>query len=176
MKYTILAILAIILAACSGSQAAQQPTPMAKPTIAPTPTPEPHLHVGQSTIRDGFKITLNSVKLVDPASIPQHDQLFPDLKSDKTFIVLDESAENVTTKDQKLMGMYLVFQDTEGSRNFTSYANILPDVDGVGLGGPIAPGMKQHGTQDFAVPKATHDFNWMYEATTGTQVVWDIHV
>lgn len=170
-----LLLLVLILAACgdAANPAATSSAPK-PPAPSPTPTPEPHHKVGDTVTRDGFAITLTSVKLIDPASIPQHEQIFPDVKGDKTFLVLDEHAKNTANKDQSLVGMQLVFQDTEGN-HFTAYSGVN-GIDGVGLGGPMAPGMQQHGMQVFAVPKSVHDFNWLYEPNAGTQVVWDIHV
>jgi hypothetical protein len=174
LKMTLLLLFAllVLLAACGSSPASTQPTPT--PAIPPTPTPEPHHKVGDTVVRDGLQITLVSAKLVDPASIPQHDQIFAGLTNDQTFLVLEEHVKNITTSQQPGAGGKFGLQDEQGN-HFGEQAGGVPGAPGY-IGGPIPSGMQQSGGNVNIVPKATHKFFLIYTPTSGTQVVWNINV
>lgn len=180
MKHKAPALLILVLfvaTACATSTASSSsPTPASTPTIAviPTPTPVPHSKVGESVVRDGFEITFVSVKTIDPASISQHEEIYPSITSDQTFLVLQMHVKNTTTEDQDIGSTQFVLQDDAGGHDYA----VQLGIDGVGsdIGGTVAPSMQLTGSRAYIVPKATHHFFLLYEATVGSQVIWDINI
>lgn len=164
--------LLLLLAACGESQqpANSAPAPKPTPTVAP-----PHFYkVGETVTLQPWEVTLKSAKIIDPSTIPQHDQIFPGLKADDRFLVLDEHLKNVSSQQQNIAGMQFVLQDKAGN-NFAIQLGV-PDVSGSGLGGDTAPTMEQSGQQAYIVPASVHQFYWVYNPREGNQVIWEIDV
>lgn len=171
----LLALFAI--SACATSTASSSPpTPASTPTVAviPTPTAVPHKKVGDTVTVDGLEVTLVSVKIVDPATIPQYKEIYPEIKDTETFLVLKEHLKNDATTDQSMAGTGFYLQDEAGNSNFAvQLGDISPDQR---LGAPVAAGMQQTGGDVYIVPKATHTFFWIFAPTNGAQVIWDINI
>jgi hypothetical protein len=178
MKHKALPLLLLVLfvaTACATSTASSS-TPPPTPTFAviPTPTPVPHRKVGDTVTVDGLEVTLVSVKIVDPATIPQHEEIYPEMKSDQTFLVLKEHLKNDATTDQSMAGTRFYLSDEAGNDNFTvQLGDLIPEQS---LGAPVAAGMQQTGGDVYIVPKSTHAFFWIFAPASGAQVVWDINV
>lgn len=173
MKRLLLCLpLLMILAACGKSQPAT-PTPIAaKPTVAP-----PHFYnVGETVTAQPWEVTLKSAKIIDPATIPQHDQIFPSLKTDDRFLILDEHLKNISAQEQNIAGMQFALQD-KGGNGFGVQLGGIPDVSGGGLGGDVSPTMEQSGQEAYIVPSTTHLLYWIYNPKgNDNQVIWEINV
>ncbi len=173
MKQLLLCLpLLVVLAACGDTQPTKSVATQPMPTIAP-----PHFyHVGETVTVQPWEITLKSAKLVDPATYPQHEQIFPSLKPDDRFLILDEHLKNISSVQQNIAGMQFVLQDKDGNSNFTEQVGV-PDV-GNGLGGDVAPTMAQSGQEAYIVPSSVHLLYWVYNpmGTKNNQVIWQINV
>lgn len=164
--------LLVILAACGESQATNS-APIVKPT--PTVAPPHFYDVGQTVTAQPWEITLKSTKLVDPATYPQHDQIFPSLKPDDRFLILDEHVKNISSKQQNIAGMQFVLQDKDGNSNFTEQVGI-PDVSN-GIGGDVAATMEMSGQDAYIVPSSVHLLYWVYNPQGGgDQIIWKINL
>ncbi|HTI15181.1 MAG TPA: DUF4352 domain-containing protein [Dictyobacter sp.] len=181
-KLPIFSLLFLVfLAACGGTGTTNtQPTATPAPTqpaITPTPTPAPHYKVGDSAqTSDGWQITLDSAKIIDPTKIPQYQQIFVGMTSDQTFLAVSETVKNVSGKQQGFTGGDLSLQDTQGNDNFVEQTSGVPNEPSTGVGGPIAAGMQQNGGVVYIVPKATKQFYLTYTPQDGPIVFWDINV
>lgn len=173
MKRLLLCLpLLIVLAACGSSQTTNS-APAAKPT--PTVAPPHFYNVGETVTSSPWEMTLKSAKMVDPATYPQHEQIFPSLKPDDRFLILDEHIKNISSKQQNIAGMQFVLQDKDGNSNFSEQGG-LPDV-GSGLGGDVAATMEMSGQDAYIVPSSTHLLYWIYNPQGGgNQVIWQINV
>lgn len=160
----------IILAACDQTQAT---TPVAK--LASTVAPPHFYHVGETVTVQPWEITLKSAKIVDPAIYPQHAQIFPSVKPDDRFLILDEHLKNISSVQQNIAGMQFVLQDKDGNSNYGVQLGI-PDVSN-GLGGDVAPTMAQSGQDAYVVPSSVHLLYWVYNPSGGgKQVIWQINL
>jgi hypothetical protein len=166
--------LLLALTACGESQAtSSNPTPStAKPTVSP-----PHFYnIGETVTLQPWEITLKSAKIVDPATYSQHDQIFPNLKPDDRFLVLDEHLKNVSALEQNIAGMQFVLQDKDGSSNYSVQIG-LPDISGSGLGGDVSPTMQMSGQEAYIVPSSAHLLYWVYNPIgKANQVIWQINI
>jgi hypothetical protein len=178
MKIKVSALLLVVFlafSACTTSTASSStPTPTATFAVIPTPTATPHRSVGETATVDGLEVTLVSVKIVDPASIPQHAEIYPEMKDSDTFLVLKEHLKNDATTDQSMANTRFYLSDENGNSNFTvQLGDLSPDRS---LGAPLAAGMQQIGGDVYIVPKSTHTFFWIFAPASGPQVVWNINV
>jgi hypothetical protein len=177
--FSLLSLL-FILTACGGTSTTNtQPTATPAPTqpaVTPTPTPTPHYKVGDSAqTADGWQITLDSAKIIDPTKIPQYQQIFVGMTSDQTFLEYMVTVKNVSSQQQAFRGGDLSLADTQGNSNFVEQASGLPDQP-TGVGGPIAAGMQSKGGTVYIVPKATKAFYLTYTPQSGPIIFWDINV
>lgn len=149
------------------------------PTITEAPSPTvspPHFyHVGETVTAQPWEITLKSAKIVDPAIYPQHDQIFPSLKPDDRFLILDEHLKNISSKEQNIAGMQFGLQDKDGNRNFSEQGGV-PDVQNPGLGGNVSQTMEMSGQEAYIIPNSVHLLYWVYNPmdTKSNQVIWQI--
>src|SRR2546430_7280313 len=93
--------LLVILAAC-GEQQSTHPAPIAKPT--PTVTPPHFYKVGEMVTAGPWEITLRPIKLVDPTTYSQYQEIFPWLKPGDRFLVIDQHLKNISSKTQTVPG------------------------------------------------------------------------
>lgn len=164
--------LLILLVACDSLQATN-PAPVTKPT--PTVSSPHFYNVGETVTAQPWEITLKSAKIVDPAIYPQHDQIFPSLKPDDRFLILDEHIKNISSRQQNIAGMQFYLQDKDGNSNFSEQVGV-PDV-GSALGGDVAPTMQMSGQDAYIVSISTHLLYWLYSPMDhGPLVIWQINI
>jgi len=169
MKKSFFLFMLLFLSAC-GSAA---PSNSAATKIAPTATPQVVFYgtVGKPIIMIPWKISLESVKIIDPATIPQHDQIFPSVTANQHFLLLNEHIENISNSSANVGGMQFALQNTNGD-SFSEQLG-LPGIDSSGLGGTMAPSIQQAGQQVYIVPTSEHSFLWIYTADDNLhQIIW----
>jgi len=169
-RFAILLPVVILLAACSAAT-----TPSIKTGSTPTHVSSPVVvygTVGKPVTMGQWAISLQSVKLIDPTTIAQHDQIFPSVTSDQRFLLLNEHIQNVSTVSANIAGGEFSLQDTKGNADFSTMIGV-PGVNALGLGGTLAPSMQQVGQEVYVVPASTHDFFWIYTAKDNLrQIIW----
>ena len=127
-----------------------------------------HFKVGdQVKVGDTYVVTVNSVKT-------SNGDDFSKPKSGNTFLIVDVSIKNVSSKEQNLSSLLqFTLKDSSGQKydeTFTSGAT-APD-------GKLAAGDVVKGQIPYEVPTAQHSFTLAFEADiiSSGQTMWDLKV
>ncbi len=128
-----------------------------------------HFKVGdQVKVGDTWVVTVNSAKLHGPTEFDQP-------KSGDTYLVVDASFKNISSKEQDLSSLLQMgLKDATGqtyTETITGFASSSPD-------GKIEAGDILRGQLVFEVPKSQTAFTFDFEAdpVSGGQTIWDINV
>jgi hypothetical protein len=127
-----------------------------------------HFKVGEQVkVGDTWVVTVNSAKLHGPTDIDQPS-------SGNTYLVLDITFKNVSSKEQDLSTFQMSLKDSTGQTyddTIVTFAKSAPE-------GKVEAGDLLRGQLVYEVPKAQKAFTFAFESdiVSSGQTIWDINV